>query len=134
MRLLRRIGGDAFFRKPGFHFFRRGGSGEACTLDPVDRPIGQRSENLAGPAIAAAGGGTEGEHGFAAQVVGFHKGLNQPRRLSPPDGKLKYSPSPTALENTGLNGKHKCVLCTRFPVLLRPYGGIPFLQRVIMHK
>lgn len=61
---------------------------------------------------AAAAAGAEGPDGFPGQVIGIQEGVDDPGRGAPPDGKLKCSPSSPALENTGLNGLHKCVFCS----------------------
>lgn len=111
-------------------FLLRDGGGEALAFLPV-AGAGERRELRAALADAAAGGGAEGDDRLAGEVIGLGERVHRPRGDAPPDGVVKYSPSPPALENTGLNEKHKCVLCTCFLVLLRPYGGIPFLQRVI---
>ena len=70
------------------------------------------SQELHGPAHAAAAGGSEGNHGLAGEIGALQKGLDDAGRLIPPDGILKCSPSSPALENTGLNGLHKCVFCS----------------------
>ncbi len=61
---------------------------------------------------AAAAGGGEGDDGFAGKVVRLEEGAHDGGCNVPPDGELKCSPSSPALENTGLNGLHKCVFCS----------------------
>ena len=61
---------------------------------------------------AAAAAGAEGPDGFPGQVIAVQEGVDDPGRGAPPDGIVKCSPSSPALENTGLNGLHKCVFCS----------------------
>ena len=86
-------------------------AGKARALQPRAR-AGQRFQPLRAAGNAAAAGGAEGVHGQAGQVAALHKGGEDARGFAVPDGKLKCSPSSPALENTGLNGLHKCVFCS----------------------
>ena len=49
---------------------------------------------------------------LSGKVITFKKCIDDRRCRVPPDRKLKCSPSSLSLENTGLNGLHKCVFCS----------------------
>ena len=61
---------------------------------------------------SASSGSCKQNNGLAGKIIAFQKGVDNGRRDIPPDGVLKCSPSSPALENTGLNGLHKCVFCS----------------------
>ena len=96
---------------PSPDLLRIGTVGEALAGLPVAG--GRQLRQLRG-ALAQPGGGRgrEGDDGLAGEVVGRHKAVYGPCGAAPPDGILKCSPSSPALENTGLNGLHKCVFCS----------------------
>lgn len=92
-------------------FLLRDGGGEALAFLPV-AGAGERRELRAALADAAAGGGAEGNDRLAGEVIGLDERVHRPRGDAPPDREIKCSPSSPALENTGLNGLHKCVFCS----------------------
>lgn len=61
--------------------------------------------------VAAARCG-KGDDCFTLQIIAFQKCIDDRRSNIPPDRIIKCSPSSPALENTGLNGLHKCVFCS----------------------
>ena len=79
---------------------------------PIDRIRAERMQDVVGLAGAATARGTERHDRLAGKVIAFQKGVDNCRRDVPPDRELKCSPSSPALENTGLNGLHKCVFCS----------------------
>lgn len=72
----------------------------------------QLGEDVQAVVDGIAGAGAEGDNGLARKVVGLQESGNHGGGLLPPDGIVKCSPSSPALENTGLNGLHKCVFCS----------------------
>ena len=63
-------------------------------------------------ANVASSGGRKRDDRLAGQIIALKKCIDNRRRDIPPDRKVKCSPSSPALENTGLNGLHKCVFCS----------------------
>lgn len=92
-------------------FLLRDGGGKALARLPITS-AGERCELRAALADVAAAGGAEGDDRLAGEVIGLDERVHRPRGDAPPDRKLKCSPSSPALENTGLNGLHKCVFCS----------------------
>ena len=79
-------------------------------LELGSRAAGRQPGN--GLAESAAAGGGKRYNGLAGKVIALQKGVDDGGGYIPPDGELKCSPSSPALENTGLNGLHKCVFCS----------------------
>ena len=98
-------------RQPVRHVAPGGAAAEALALLPV-AGAGQLSQRLPALAEGGGGGGTEGDHRLPCEVICLHKSVDRPCAAAPPDGVVKCSPSSPALENTGLNGLHKCVFCS----------------------
>ena len=84
---------------------------EAHTFLPV-AGIRRFRKQLSALTKSGARRGAERDNGFAGKVVGFYKIVNRPGGDTPPNRVIKCSPSSPALENTGLNGLHKCVFCS----------------------
>ena len=84
---------------------------EPRPLQPLGIP-GQRRQIVLACPDAAAPGGAEGNQSFSGKVIALQEGGDDPGCVSPPDGIVKCSPSSLSLENTGLNGLHKCVFCS----------------------
>ena len=61
---------------------------------------------------AAAAVCIKGNNCFAGKIVLVKERIEDHRHIAPPVRVLKCSPSSLALENTGLNGLHKCVFCS----------------------
>ena len=87
-------------------------AGQALALVPAGIGGAGGSQELHGLAHAAAAGGGKGHDALAGKIAGGQKRFDDARGLIPPDGEVKCSPSSPALENTGLNGLHKCVFCS----------------------
>ena len=49
---------------------------------------------------------------LSAEIIFLQEGVQRHRQIGIPVRILKCSPSSPALENTGLNGLHKCVFCS----------------------
>lgn len=60
----------------------------------------------------AASGSCEKDDRLSGEIIALQKCIDDRRRRIPPDPILKCSPSSLSLENTGLNGLHKCVFCS----------------------
>lgn len=93
------------------HFILAGPTAEPLAVQPLG-VCRQFLQTVGAGADAAGTGGAEGHDGGVAEVTALQEGVNHLGGLPPPDGILKCSPSSPALENTGLNGLHKCVFCS----------------------
>ena len=103
--------GQAQTVKPLLHIRFAGTGTETHSFEPIPgtRQLRQQFSAFAKP---RAGGRTEGDYGLSGKIVCFYKAIHRPCGNAPPNGILKCSPSSPALENTGLNGLHKCVFCS----------------------
>lgn len=105
--------------------------GEALALQPVSGPshFGEQRSALT---ESGRRGGAERDDRLAGEVIRLNKVVYRPRGNAPPDRILKCSPSSLSLENTGLNGLHKCVFCSFLVPLgscYRPVGlPVPITQ------
>ena len=60
----------------------------------------------------AAPAGIKRSDRLSGKIIVIQKCIEDHRHIAPPVGIIKCSPSSPALENTGLNGLHKCVFCS----------------------
>lgn len=85
---------------------------------PDGQPLGDLGPGTQPPQVGLAAAqtaalvGAEGLDGLAGEVEALQEGEHRHGHGAPVVGVVKCSPSSPALENTGLNGLHKCVFCS----------------------
>lgn len=72
----------------------------------------QFRNRLNGSGKSASAVGSKRNNGFSAEIIFLKECVERHWQISVPVRILKCSPSSPALENTGLNGLHKCVFCS----------------------